>query len=235
MSKPMNMIATPGRIALDRTRQASPQIVEHLRERILALDLAPGTVLSRAELQKQFGLSQTPVRDALLKLEEEGLVTVYPQHATLVSRIDLDKARQAHFLRRAVEADVVRLLAERRPDGAVADLRRANAAVAAQAEAQDFSAFLQADREFHNRLFHHADMLLVWPILRANSGHLDRLRRLNLPNVGMQRVVRQHAAIVDAIEKGEAKTAEKALRSHLANTLAMLDTIAIQHPEFIEA
>lgn len=229
------MTATSGRIALDRTRQASPQIVEHLRERILALDLAPGTVLSRAALQQQFGLSQTPVRDALLKLEEEGLVTVYPQHATLVSRIDLDKARQAHFMRRAIEADVVRLLAERRPEGAAEDLRRANAAVAAQAEAQDYAAFLQADREFHHRLFHHADMLQLWPIVRANSGHLDRLRRLNLPNIGMDRIVAQHGAIVEAIASGDVGASDRALREHLANTLATLDQIAIQHPEFIEA
>jgi DNA-binding GntR family transcriptional regulator len=231
----MTMTATTGRIALDRTRQASPQIVEHLRERILALEIEPGTVLSRGALQKQFGLSQTPVRDALLKLEEEGLVTVYPQYATLVSRIDLDKARQAHFMRRAIETDIVRLLAGRRAPEVAEDLRRANEAVAAGARAQDYSAFLQADREFHHRMFRHADLLGIWPILRANSGHLDRLRRLNLPNVGMDRVVEQHAAIVEAIGQGDVEAAGQALRAHLANTLAMLDTIAARYPEFIQS
>lgn len=229
------MNATSGRIALDRTRQASPQIVEHLRERILALEIEPGTVLSRGALQKQFGLSQTPVRDALLKLEEEGLVTVYPQYATLVSRIDLDKARQTHFMRRAIESDIVRVLAERRVPEVVADLRRANEVVGAGARAQDYFAFLQADREFHRLLFQHADLLGIWPILRANSGHLDRLRRLNLPNVGMARVVEQHAAIIEAIAAGQVEAAGQALRTHLANTLAMLDTIAARYPEFIQA
>ncbi len=95
--------AAKHRSGLDRTRQIAPQIVEYLRERILALDLAPGTALSRVELQKQFGLSQTPVRDALMRLEEEGLVTVYPQYATLVSKIDINLARQTHLMRRAVE------------------------------------------------------------------------------------------------------------------------------------
>ena len=231
----MPINAPSGRIALDRTRQAAPQIVEHLRERILALEIEPGTVLSRGALQKQFGLSQTPVRDALLKLEEEGLVTVYPQYATLVSRIDLDQARQTHFMRRAIESDIVRLLAERRTPEMVADLRRANEAVAAEARARACSAFLQADREFHRRLFQHADLLGTWPILSANSGHLDRLRRLNLPNVGMARVVEQHAAIVEAIAAGAAEAAGEALRAHLANTMATLDTIAARHPEFIQA
>jgi DNA-binding GntR family transcriptional regulator len=235
MTQPATQTAHSGRIALDRTRQAAPQIVEYLRERILSLELEPGSVLSRSALQSQFGLSQTPVRDALLKLEEEGLVTVYPQYATLVSRIDIAKARQAHFMRRAIEADVVRVLAERPTDALVAELRKANAVVAEVAQSQDYAAFLKADRDFHHVLFEHADLLLVWPIVRANSGHLDRVRRLNLPNIGMDRIARQHAAIVDAIAAGDADASEEALRTHLAQTLTVFDVIAGRYPEFVQS
>ena len=73
----------------DRSRHAAPQVFEHLREAILSLALAPGTVLNRLTLQKEFGLSSTPIRDALLKLQEEGLVEIFPQHATVVSPIRL--------------------------------------------------------------------------------------------------------------------------------------------------
>jgi GntR family transcriptional regulator, rspAB operon transcriptional repressor len=73
--------------------------------------LAPGTPLVRAELAERFALSQTPVRDALTQLSQEGLVDIFPQHATLVSRIDLHLAEQAQFLRRAIELEVVRTLA----------------------------------------------------------------------------------------------------------------------------
>ena len=81
--------------ALDRTRQAAPQVFEQLRERIVSLALPPGTVLARAELAQAFGVSQTPVRDALMRLGEEGLVDVFPQHATLVSRIDTASAARS--------------------------------------------------------------------------------------------------------------------------------------------
>src|SRR3954471_23707090 len=90
---------------LDPKRQASPQVFERLREMIIGLELTPGTVLARAELAQMFGVSQTPVRDALIKLSEEGMVDVFPQHATVVSRIDLASATQAHFLRKSVEAE----------------------------------------------------------------------------------------------------------------------------------
>src|SRR3954447_17115476 len=95
---------------LDRSRLAAAQVFELLRERIISLELVPGTVLSRSALAEEFRLSSTPIRDALMRLEAERLVEVFPQHATVVSPIDLSLARQAHFLRRSVELEVVRSL-----------------------------------------------------------------------------------------------------------------------------
>jgi DNA-binding GntR family transcriptional regulator len=231
----MTASTVKSRVNLDRTRQISPQIVEYLRERILALELEPGTTLSRIALQQQFGLSQTPVRDALLKLEEEGLVTVYPQYATLVSRINIDLARQTHFMRRAIESDAVRVLAGQDNTAAVADLRRANERVAEEAGKADYAGFLLADRAFHHTIFEHADILDLWPILRRHSGHLDRLRRLNLPNIGMERVVRLHGRIIDGIAAGDPNAAADAMREHLSKTLAMLEWVEANYPDFIEA
>ena len=113
----------------DRSRHAAPQVFEQLREMILSLALAPGTVLSRSELQQQFRLSSTPIRDALLQLQDEHLVEIFPQHATVVSPIDLALARQAQFLRRSVELEIVRTLAAA-PDKAL--IARLNAIVAQQ-------------------------------------------------------------------------------------------------------
>src|SRR5882757_1042728 len=96
---------------LDRDRQAAPQVFERLRGMIISLELPPGSALSRAELAAQFGISSTPIRDALMRLEEEGLVDVFPQYATVVSRVDVRLAQQAHFLRQAVELEIVRGLA----------------------------------------------------------------------------------------------------------------------------
>src|SRR6476646_2368637 len=96
---------------LDRDRQAAPQVFERLRGMIISLALPPGSALSRAELAAQFGVSSTPIRDALMRLEEEGMVDVFPQYATVVSRVDVRLAQQAHFLRQAVELEIVRALA----------------------------------------------------------------------------------------------------------------------------
>ena len=109
------LAATP----LDRTRQAAPQVFERLRASIVGMDLVPGTVLPRAELAAALGLSQTPVRDALMRLSEEGLVDIFPQHTTVVSRIDIAAAWQAQFLRRSLELEIVYTLAQK-PDAQLA-------------------------------------------------------------------------------------------------------------------
>src|SRR5258708_31516768 len=113
----MNTPRVPSRPAprsperLDRDRQAAPQVFERLRGMIISLALPPGSALSRAALAGQFGVSSTPIRDALMRLEEEGLVDVFPQYATVVSRGDGRLAQQAHFLLNAVELEILRGLA----------------------------------------------------------------------------------------------------------------------------
>lgn len=222
------------KIRLDRTRLAAPQVLERLREAVLALELVPGTVLARQALAEQFGVSQTPVREALLRLAEEGLVDVFPQHATLVSRIDLRAARQAHFLRRSIELELVRELAVRRPEGLVEALSRQIALQQALAEAQHYGEFVAADRQFHQLLYAAADMAALVELVGRVSGHVDRLRRLHLPTAGKTAsILRDHRAIVEAIAAGDAAAAQEALRAHLSGTLSAIEEIREQFPDYV--
>jgi DNA-binding GntR family transcriptional regulator len=147
----MGLTSIPFR--LDRSRNATVQVFEHLRELIVSLALKPGAVLARPQLCAFYGLSLSPVREALLRLEEEHLVDIYPQHQTRVRRIDLAQARQAHFLRLSVELEMACVLAKA-PNPVLADallalVERQRACL----EAGDLAGFTQADMEFHRRMF----------------------------------------------------------------------------------
>ena len=234
---PMDIIDRIPAIRLERSRQAAPQVFEALRELILSLELEPGTVLPRAELAERFGLSQTPVRDALTRLGEEGLVDIFPQHATVVSRIDAGAAQRAHFLRRSIELEIVRELAGR-PAAAqgplLAGLRELVARQSRAVAAQDYVAFRQADQAFHREMYDAAGLHDLWELVRQRSGHIDRLRHLHLPAKGKaQAILRDHKAIVDAIEAGDAGAAQDALRAHLAGTLTFVDEVRRKHPAWV--
>ncbi len=219
---------------LDRDRQAAPQVFERLRGMIISLALPPGSPLSRAALAGQFGVSSTPIRDALMRLEEEGLVDVFPQYATVVSRIDVRLAQQAHFLRQAVELEIVRALAIGHDADLVAELNQTIARQQQFAKAGDFEKFMAADNEFHAQLYAAADKQDIWLLVRSRSGHIDRLRQLHLPSPGKaQDIVRHHKLITRAIGAGEPGEAQQHLRTHLSGTLSELARIRAKYPEYL--
>jgi DNA-binding GntR family transcriptional regulator len=219
---------------LDRSRQVALQVHEILRERILKVELVPGTILSRASLQLEFGVSQTPVRDALMRLQEEGIVDVYPQYATVVAKIDIDHARQAQFLRLSIELEAVRRLTEAAPAGTAAELGEILARQKAVATPETYDTFDGIDREFHRKLYERSGILQLWANVRRQSVHLDRLRRLNLPMPGkMQMVIADHEAIVEAVASGKPESAAAALKKHLSGTLSIIDVISAEFPDYI--
>ncbi len=234
----MALPATPPAVLpperLDPSRRAAPQVFDRLRDQIIALVLPPGAPLSRVALQAEFGLSSTPVRDALMRLAEEGLVEIFPQHATLVSRIDVGRAQEAQFLRQALELEIVRLLAREPAPGLVDEL---NALITQQrrlARNGDFAAFMLADNAFHERLYSAADKRDLWALVRSRSGHIDRLRRLHLPSPGKaQTILRHHKQIVEAIAAGRPEEAQAHLREHLTGTLSDLATIRSRFPDYL--
>ncbi|WP_092757846.1 GntR family transcriptional regulator [Rhodoferax sp. OV413] len=222
------------KVRLDRSRQAAPQVFDQLRESIVSLEMAPGTVLARDALAQQFGLSQTPIRDALMRLGEEGLVDIFPQHATVVSRIDVNAAKQAHFLRKSIELEVVRTLALAADDHLVARLHTQIELQVAVINTADYRDFVAADQAFHQQMYAAAGVPDLWALVRRISGHVDRLRRLDLPSEGKaQAVVRDHRSIVDAIAQRDPLAAQDSLRAHLSGTLGQLESICERYPDYV--
>ncbi len=211
-------------------------VCEVLRAEIISLALAPGAVLSRQELQDRFGFSSTPIRDALMRLQEEGLVEIFPQHATVVSLIDIARARQGQFLRRSVELELVRELALQPEMNLVEKLRSLIRQQTAFSDLNETAAFAAADQAFHRAMYEARGMSELWHLVRRQSGHIDRLRNLHLPRAGkMGEILADHGAIVDAIAAGQPEAAQEALRIHLSHSLEFVDKLRQSNPEYFRA
>lgn len=209
------------------------QVFDALREEIIGLKLKPGAVLSRVDLQERFRLSSTPVRDALMRLKEEGLVEIFPQHATIVSPIDIERARQGQFLRRSLEVELVRVLASNADPDLIASLRSLIRQQTAFANLGEHEAFTRADQEFHRAMFAAGHVEELWHLVRRQGGHIDRLRRLHLPVEGKTReILRLHTAVVDAIEAGNPQEAQAAMLEHLSRSLDFVGTLRERFPEY---
>ena len=218
-------------------QSAVAKTLDALRRRIIALDLPPDTVLSRTELAREYDVSQTPLREALQRLEAEGLVEIFPQSRTVVTRIDPAQIHEAHFLRIAVEAEVLRRLAATCDE---ATLNRLTTVVKLQetvaGDPTELLAFQELDEVFHQTLIAAVGQPGLHALLRARSGHLNRVRRLDMPIDGkIRRILGGHRAIIAALAAHDPKAAVAALREHLSQTIDRLDLLRQQYPEYFRA
>ncbi|MDG4721716.1 MULTISPECIES: GntR family transcriptional regulator [Thalassospira] len=206
---------------------ASALVYEDIRNRIISLALLPETTLVRAELAESFKVSQSPVREAIMRLEQDGLVVSYPQSRTVVTKIDEARIREEHFLRVAAECEVVRQLADVKESSAVTKAKgilKMQEALVDDVEQVDL--FKQLDDSFHATLFNGVNQSNLHLQITARSGHLARVRTLDLPRAGkMVSVLEGHKAVIDAIQAGDAAAAVTEMRQHLSGTMERLPLI----------
>jgi len=226
---------TTRRWSFDRKRPLVDQVYADLRRRIVSLELAPDDNLSRQELSEHYGISQTPLRDAIGRLEADGLVEIYPQSRTLVTRIDPALVRETQFMRTALEVEIVGLLA------ATPDKSRTGPAAESYERMRwtlqrdsAFETFNRLDKEFHRCLYAAADKLGLYAVVEARSGQLDRIRKLHVQmraESKSEQVVVDHGRILDAIRSSDVEGARAAMRAHLSGTLSRLDVLRAQFPD----
>ncbi len=212
---------------------ASALVYEELRSRIISLVLPPETTLVRAELADSFKVSQSPVREAIMRLEQDGLVASYPQSRTVVTKIDVARIPKNNFLRVAAECEVVRQLAEMGETAAVVKAKgiiKMQEALAGDIEQIDL--FKQLDETFHAALFNGVNQSNLHVQVTARSGHLARVRMLDLPRAGkMLSVLEGHKAVIAAIQSGDGNLASSEMRQHLSGTMERLPQIVEENRE----
>lgn len=203
---------------------ASEMVYRALRQAIVERVHLPGASLSRPELARVYRTSQTPVREALLRLEREGLVVVKPQAGTRVARIDIVALHQAQFLRRGVEENVVRRLAARG--------RRPDLLDRLAKEESTPETYLTLDRRFHRALFDAIGMGALFDTILPLMTPLERAMALEPATA--ERIAatkRDHDDILARIAANDPEGAARAMAAHLASDLQDLDGWRKAYPE----
>jgi DNA-binding GntR family transcriptional regulator len=214
-------------------KTVGPQVYRILRERIIQAELLPGERLSESDVAKSLSVSRQPVREAFIKLSEEGLVQVLPQRGTFVTKISVASVMDVRFVREAIEADIVRLVAEKHDAGTIEELRR-QLTEQKKVPHDDRSAFLRLDERFHNTLATAAGKAYAWSVIESVKAQMDRVRFLSVDDMHIGRLIEQHERIVDGIAAGDKTAAEQALRTHLREILNSLPEIARSRAELFD-
>ncbi len=202
---------------------------------MVTLKILPGQLVSEKEIAAALNASKTPVREALIRLEDVGLVTVIPKSGTYVTWIRIEAFIEGCFIRLQLETGAVRRAAERcGVGGHVAVLESLLEKQAVALKAEDYGQFAILDDDFHKAFFYGAGLPGAWHYLQKTQAEVNRIRHLKRLT-GIRRgkqVLEQHTAIVDAIKTGNAAAAGDALVAHIGSLESEIEKLT-GYPEVL--
>jgi GntR family transcriptional regulator, rspAB operon transcriptional repressor len=214
---------------------ASEQVYLALRDAIVSAKIKPGLKLSENELAGELGVSRTPVREALARLRDERLVAIVPQLGTFVTLISPAAVADAEFVREALECGAISRAVPRIGPEALEELQSNLNAQERACSAGDERTFDVLDEDLHRRLCEASGHAIAWALSRRANGHLDRIRRLSLPDPDyLGEMLSEHREIVATVADGDADGAESALRHHLRMVPSSLPRLQELHPDYFE-
>ena len=211
------MTAAPeGLAAIGGRTSLRERVAESLRAALVSGRMAPGTTYSIPALAEQFGVSATPVREAMLDLVNEGIVAPVPNKGFRVVELTDAELDQITDLRRLLEVPTVGALAGAIDRMAINRLRALASAVSDAARRGDVVAYVEADRELHLAMLAHGGN----PRLVEMVGRLrDQSRLYGLEQLSAEGVLvdsaSEHLQLIDALESGDRRAAERVMAHHL--------------------
>lgn len=192
------------------------KVYNTLRHSIIELNIKPGEIVTIKDISTQMNVSRSPVRDALIKLEKEGLITSMPQRGTMISKIDLSKVNEERFLRECIEQKVIRIFMEKYSDSDILKLKNILKRQTETAEIEEYRQSLDYDDCFHRVFFEVADKIMCWDTIQNVCGNYRRIRLLSLMERDISdSVIYQHKMLIQYIESRQIKNLIELLNQHL--------------------
>ena len=224
-------------INIDRYKKESNKVYTYnvLKENIMQLNLKPGESISEIELSEALNVSRTPVREAIVKLEEKKLVTVFPQRGSFVSKINLNLVEEAVFLRELCEKKILEIACND-PNSSIL-INELEKNIEYQKTRINYNKniyeFFELDNQFHTLIFNYYNKKNIWKVIEKLATHYDRLRLIDaLEKVNLETTIRQHSEIVNLIKEKSSEKVNFLVDKHLFNYKEVIDKFIIKYPEY---
>ena len=224
---------------LKALRQSSlPSVTElvycELYDRIVGLQLLPGTKLSEVDVATQLEVSRQPVRDAFYRLSQQGFLLIRPQRATIVTKISESRMHRAIFIRTALELEALRTMMAKVDTKAIHLLEKNLGRQKEAIKNNDRDQFHGLDDGLHALICNIAGHPEVWELIRNNKAHMDRVRFLSLTKNSKIIACEEHTKILNAIRLGNAEQAISEMRAHLGRVGTVITSIRAEHHNFFD-
>lgn len=207
-------------------------VYEELRRRILAGELTQGQSISQEQLAAELGVSTTPLREALRRLDAEGLVNLDAHRDARVTRLNAEEARSLFEIREKLDPLAAKLAATRRTDADVSAIESALKDLEPLSTSTGFESLL-VHRAFHRSVYTASHNPLLSSLLEGLWDKADRYRQVGLQSKpdsaeDRERVRREHIAIAESVISGDAREAERTMKKHVLGSLGRRAIAALE-------
>ncbi|MGD8522964.1 MAG: GntR family transcriptional regulator [Desulfobacterales bacterium] len=193
------------------------QTYDIIKNMIILREIEPGKKINEEHIAKEIQVSRTPIREALCRLENEGIVKIIPRRGAFVSDLTETNVREILLIREVLEGLVARLAVENMDEETLEKLRKAIEKVSALPEKdRDLINYTRSEVDFHAILLSASNNQMLKNMMDMVNAHLQiiRLRTVVIPERA-QRTVKEHEQILEAIENRDATSAEELMRKHV--------------------
>jgi DNA-binding GntR family transcriptional regulator len=215
--------------AIQNPRNLKEAVHQRLKESIIRGEIAAGTKLAETQLAQKLGVSRTPLREAINRLEQDGFVEIIPRRGAYVKKQSLREILENLELREVLEGLAVRLAARHATPEMIRKMRACFRGFSERNVERSISSYAHQNIRFHNLIIQASQNRKLIALIRNLFDQMDmvRLHTIVLPGRA-RKSLSEHSAILQLIEKGSAQTAEKELRAHIAD----LRQAVLKLPEF---
>ena len=212
---------------------------ESLKKDIMTFGLKPGEPVSAAKIAERYKVSRTPAREALVMLQSEGLVDIFPQSRSVISKINVMRTRQEWFVRRTLELAMVdRLFDNITKEDIEEMIQYADklAVIGSKPSTPDTAyEYLQYDNRFHEVTYRVAGEELAASIIERSMSHYNRARLLiDMDNIRKDRTVADHAKLIRLAETGNREGYRAALSIHLGYIQSDIEEMNRNQPDIFD-
>lgn len=208
---------------------SAQDVYQQLKSLIMGFELYPGSRVTETELAQRFGVSRTPVREALQRLQLEGYLTVRPKQGCFIREIDIQEIDEHYQVRIALEMCAIELACTHMPDRALKDLARAWDPAYQPAEEPDVEAMAARDESFHIALAEGSGNLVLADYLQRVNQSIHIIRRLDFTNdMRVDLTYKEHHAICQHLIARDAVAAQQAMTQHIRRSQQAAKTLTLE-------
>jgi DNA-binding GntR family transcriptional regulator len=210
-------------------------VYDTLKREIMELKLEPGRFISEKDVIEMLQVSRTPIREALVKLSQEGLIETIPQKGSFISLIDLELVEESRFVRETLEKAIVRQACRLLSSEQVLQLQNLISLQELCVREKNFERLFDLDEEFHQTIVVGCGKTRTWGMLQQLNTHYNRIRFMRLAvNYDWEIILSEHREITRAIREKEADAAEQAMSEHLRRVIFEKEELLQKYPSFFK-